>query len=85
MLSQEHVRLRLAEFKRMIASQKPMMAQKTCANLGESTAELVECKTCSGRVQLKVFECHVFGTCTIARKVDGVACCDGGKCKSYKG
>ena len=53
-----------------------------CLHLG---AELrrVECPTCSGRVQVKVFGCELHGECTIEKTIDGVACCAG--CGDYRG
>ncbi len=84
MLPQERAK-HLADFHAMVARRPvaPIAKGKPCLHLGQPTGELVECKTCSGRVQLKVFECSKFGRCTPAKKVDGVACCDGGKCKEF--
>lgn len=53
-----------------------------CQNLGEATGELVDCPTCVGHVQLKLFHCVVHGSCTLARKVPGTACCGSG-CNAY--
>lgn len=52
-----------------------------CRHLGPSTGETVECPTCSGRVQLKLFACAVHGTCTPGKAAPGVANCLG--CDSY--
>lgn len=53
-------------------------ALPACPHLGAPTGETVGCKTCSGTVRLKVFGCSVHGTCTIGKKVAGVAgCCRG--------
>lgn len=54
-----------------------------CKNLGEPIGETVECATCSGKTQLKLFACSVHGKCTIDpnRPVPGVANC---QCDKYK-
>lgn len=52
-----------------------------CAHLGQATGETATCKTCKGSVQLKLFACEVYGTCTIAKKSGALACC--AKCPSY--
>ena len=46
-----------------------------CSHLGEPTGEVRECKTCSGKVTLKVLACDVRGKCTVAKPIDGIACC----------
>lgn len=50
-----------------------------CIHLGQATGVTVDCGKCKGHVQLKLFECRVYGQCTIAKAVDGVACCAGDK------
>lgn len=52
-----------------------------CVHLGEPTGETRECKTCGGSVKLKLLTCEIHGLCTVARRVDGVACCNG--CKDH--
>lgn len=52
----------------------------TCAHLGPELRRM-ECDSCSGRVELKVFACAVHGEATIAKKTEGIACC--GTCKDY--
>lgn len=53
-----------------------------CVHLGDEVRR-VECSTCSGRIQLKVFTCAVHGECTNAKRGDGVAgCCVG--CADYR-
>ena len=38
----------------------------------------VGCQTCNGGgVQIKVLSCQIHGECTIATRLDGVACCEG--------
>lgn len=58
---------------------------RPCIHLGEETGEKVICPTCSpekeGKIKLKVFECNIYDSCTIGRKVPGIACCNG--CKDY--
>lgn len=48
-----------------------------CAHLGAPTGATVPCASCRGRVELKVFACGVHGRCTLAKRVEGVACCTG--------
>lgn len=52
----------------------------SCAHLG---AELrrEQCPTCSGSVQVKVFACAIHGEATLAKPIDGVACCQ--RCGNY--
>lgn len=54
-------------------------AAAACPHRGGPTGERHECPTCSGRVSIPVLSCAVHGACTFARKVEGVACCDGCK------
>lgn len=54
-----------------------------CVHLRAPTGELRDCGACKGRVQIKVFECGVFGTCTLATALPGMACCSGGDCPKY--
>ena len=53
-----------------------------CAHLLADTGELVECPSCSGKVQLKVFGCAVHGKCTRGRRAGALACCQG--CADYR-
>lgn len=57
-------------------------AAGVCIHLGKPTGKLVECQTCQGRVQLKTFECGVYGECTIGKKAGTTAVCAG--CPSKK-
>jgi hypothetical protein len=60
----------------------PVESLRPCAHRGDPTGESEACGSCRGRVTLKVFSCAVYATgCTIARKVDGRACCVG--CPDY--
>ncbi len=56
--------------------------QGPCKFLGPPTGQFRDCPTCSGNVRLKVMGCGVHTTCTVGRKVDGVACCVG--CTEFK-
>lgn len=52
-----------------------------CIHLGKYTGQLLPCNECP-RVSLqKVFSCSEYGTCTIDKPVNGVACCN--NCLSY--
>lgn len=60
---------------------QPKKAKRSCAHLGDSTRR-VDCLTCNGRIELKVFACAVHGECTTRKRVDGVqGCCIG--CPDY--
>ena len=48
-----------------------------CSRRGADTGQRVQCPTCSGRVELKVFACEVHGQCTIARQAPGIRMCRG--------
>jgi hypothetical protein len=50
---------------------------RKCPALGQATGSEVDCTKCGKRVALKLFHCAAFGVCTVAKKVDGVACCKG--------
>lgn len=56
-------------------------APKSCVHLG---AELrrEQCPTCAGHVVVKVFSCAARGECTLAKQIEGVACCQG--CGEYQ-
>lgn len=53
-----------------------------CVHLGEENGQ-IQCSACGGKVMVKTFACEVYGTCTIAKKLENTACCDGGRCPSY--
>jgi hypothetical protein len=46
-----------------------------CVALREATGELVQCPTCSGTVNLKVYSCEIHGSCTLGKKVEKYPCC----------
>jgi hypothetical protein len=52
-------------------------ASAECRHRGEPTGEQRQCGTCPGSVSVKVFGCSVHGACTLAKKVEGLACCKG--------
>src|SRR5262245_19524425 len=54
-----------------------------CVHLGDVVSR-VECGKCPrGKVQLKVFTCSIYGTCTLGTRAEGVAgCCRG--CSNYQ-
>lgn len=56
---------------------------ETCTKLGADTGETVECPSCRGTVQLKLYTCETYGTCTLGKAVKGVACCANGACPGY--
>lgn len=52
-----------------------------CKYLGKETGELIACSSCSGKVSIKVTNCHLFTECTLSRVVarlgeKPLACCD---------
>lgn len=59
----------------------PPQSKGPCRNLGLSTGETVECKECKGTVRLKLMTCDIHGICTVRKKLEGVASCEG--CKDY--
>lgn len=54
-----------------------------CLHLGDATGERRACPTCPKGPQgqdktfAKIHRCAVHGACTLGKKIDGVACCDG--------
>lgn len=52
-----------------------------CASLGKQV-RLEKCLSCTGSVKVKVFACGVFGECTLAKSIQGIANCQ--RCKSFK-
>ncbi len=61
-----------------------------CRHLGMATGETVVRPTKTGRVELPLLTCAVYGKCTVAKPVSGIACCscakaDGGQhiCPSF--
>lgn len=62
-----------------IAGPKPK--PQVCHHRGPELRR-VECPTCSGNVQVKVFGCAVFAECTIAKPLPGIQCCEA--CPRYQ-
>jgi hypothetical protein len=58
------------------------MAQRKrlCSHLGPEIRR-EECPTCSGKVQVKIFACSVFGETSLAKPLPGVQVCQG--CPRY--
>lgn len=55
----------------------PDKARKTfdkCIHKGE-VQRMVECQSCSGKVEIKVFRCSKFNEATIGFEIENVACC----------
>lgn len=77
------MKARLAERRRAQRVEPLNRAQVPCRFLGEETGEVSDCKTCTGRVSLKVLACDKFGKCTVLKKADGVKdCC--ATCRAYE-
>lgn len=53
-----------------------------CIHRGEESGT-IRCPTCRGHVEVKSFDCGIYGKCTLAKKLEDVACCVG--CPSFKG
>jgi hypothetical protein len=53
----------------------------SCQHKGELLREQ-KCPSCRGHVRVKVFACALHGACTIARIVEGAACCV--RCDDYQ-
>jgi hypothetical protein len=51
-----------------------------CIHLGEVTGERRLCPTCMGHVEVKLYECAIFGRCTRGKPLEGVACCANCSC-----
>lgn len=47
-----------------------------CIHRGD-TIRTELCPSCKGKVQVKIYQCSQLGECTLAKKVEGVACCRG--------
>ena len=56
-------------------------AKQPCIHFGEQNG-LIDCSTCQGTVKLKTFACAVHETCTLGKRLDGIACCAG--CDDYE-
>ena len=46
-----------------------------CIHRGAETGEVADCKTCRGKIKLKMLECVIHGRCTIGKPIPGTACC----------
>lgn len=59
----------------VVPAARPAPPASPCAYLGLETGERRQCPTCSGKVEIKLRDCTVHGSCTEAKPVPGVACC----------
>ena len=64
-----------------IEQSDPPVIHLDCIHRGPQVGER-QCPSCSGKVQLKVFACDIHKQTTIARQVDGLACC--ATCDDYE-
>lgn len=57
----------------------------SCVHFGGPTGEEAICPTCPGKepTRIKLFQCGVYGQCTLLKTVPGIACCDRGRCSSF--
>lgn len=46
-----------------------------CMHLGPPTGERVDCRSCQGRVLIKLLACAEYGLCTTEKQLDGIRCC----------
>jgi hypothetical protein len=53
------------------------MMEHKCSHLGKFSGEYVDCTTCRRGVKLKLYDCEVYGQCTLTKGVDGFPCCEG--------
>lgn len=62
------------------ADAKSVLRTGPCLHQGhELRREL--CPSCRGHVEVKVLACEIHKSCTLAKQIPGVACCQG--CKDY--
>src|SRR5438876_1061450 len=57
---------------------------KPCFFLGDASGKTTVCETCSqrGQFRLKLFDCQVFGECTLETQVGETPCCK--SCPKYE-
>ena len=53
-----------------------------CKHRGAATGELLECSTCQGAVQVKVFACALYGKCTLAKPAQEIRAC--ASCRDFQ-
>lgn len=61
----------------------PTRPSRFCVHFVAEELRRAPCHKCLGHVDLKVYVCNVHGECTLARSVNGVACCR--TCPDYAG
>lgn len=55
---------------------RPLRTIGACTHRGDELRREA-CASCGGNVQIKVLSCEIHGECTIAKRLAGVACCQG--------
>src|SRR6185312_14073365 len=65
---------------------QPLVAGRPqCKHLGKETGQRRICPTCQGHVEVKLYECGVFGECTTHKPIEGLACCaPAARCPAYQ-
>lgn len=57
-------------------------AQSDCKYLNtQNKPRLKTCESCSGNVQIKIFQCRLYKECTIYKQIDNIQVCH--NCKDY--
>lgn len=56
-------------------------ARAACVQRGTELREQA-CRSCAGRIRIKVFRCALYGQCTLARPLEQLACC--ARCSDYE-
>lgn len=64
------------------ALRRPLEMVEACTHRGRESRRIV-CRECSGHTEVKVYECRVYGECTIKQRQAGVAGCCDLWCKDY--
>ena len=85
----EHCRRRLDFFeaweqggmRHLCRGEDTSLRSVSCVHRGQETRR-VDCETCRGHVQVKVFECDIHDECVIGRSVDDVVSC--AVCKDWQ-
>jgi hypothetical protein len=62
-------------------SRTQMVVNNPCVHLGEMV-RMEECGTCTNKPKIKVFVCGLHGECSLAKPLDGLACC--AACEDYQ-
>ena len=60
----------------IVAGGLPLVAANNSECLHRrNVARKIKCGSCKGSVRVKIFACEIKGECTLARAIDGIACC----------